>query len=115
MKQNVKRRYSCHELFGFDVMLDENLKPWIIEVNISPRLARTSQNCARYKCIYYILAVVFSLHSNSQLDVNIKGGMIKDLLNLAGYMIPDKHDVKDMIGHEPSYVIIAHIRFQIAR
>ena len=61
------------------------------------------------------LLLFFSLHSNSQLDVNIKGGMIKDLLNLAGYMIPDKHDVKDMIGHEPSYVIIAHIPFQFAR
>lgn len=33
----VRRPYSCHELFGFDIMLDENLKPWVLEVNISPR------------------------------------------------------------------------------
>nr|XP_006821072.1 PREDICTED: tubulin polyglutamylase TTLL4-like [Saccoglossus kowalevskii] len=70
VKSNVRRRYCCHELFGFDVMLDDNLKPWIIEVNISP-----------------------SLHSNSSLDVNIKGQMIKDLLNLAGFQLPDKRDI----------------------
>lgn len=37
VKLYVRRPYCCHELFGFDVMLDENLKPWILEVNISPR------------------------------------------------------------------------------
>jgi len=37
VKANVRRRYSCHELFGFDVLLDDKLKPWVIEVNISPR------------------------------------------------------------------------------
>lgn len=37
LKMYVRRPYSCHELFGFDIMLDENLKPWVLEVNISPR------------------------------------------------------------------------------
>ncbi|XP_010007970.1 PREDICTED: tubulin polyglutamylase TTLL4 [Nestor notabilis] len=65
VKMYVRRPYCCHELFGFDIMLDENLKPWILEVNISP-----------------------SLHTNSLLDVNIKGQMIRDLLNLAGFVLP---------------------------
>uniref|UniRef100_A0A8C5U291 Tubulin tyrosine ligase like 4 n=1 Tax=Malurus cyaneus samueli TaxID=2593467 RepID=A0A8C5U291_9PASS len=65
VKLYVRRPYCCHELFGFDIMLDENLKPWILEVNISP-----------------------SLHSNSPLDVSIKGQMVRDVLNLAGFVLP---------------------------
>lgn len=38
VKAHVRNRLSVHELFGFDVILDENLKPWVLEVNISPRL-----------------------------------------------------------------------------
>uniref|UniRef100_A0A4W6G2J0 Tubulin tyrosine ligase like 4 n=1 Tax=Lates calcarifer TaxID=8187 RepID=A0A4W6G2J0_LATCA len=67
LKMHVRTPYSCHELFGFDIMLDEKLKPWILEVNISP-----------------------SLHSNTALDVSIKGQMIRDLLNLAGFRIPQR-------------------------
>ncbi|NXD01650.1 TTLL4 polyglutamylase, partial [Certhia familiaris] len=70
VKMYVRRPYCCHELFGFDIMLDENLKPWILEVNISP-----------------------SLHSNSPLDVSIKGQMIRDLLNLAGFVLPSTDNV----------------------
>ncbi|XP_009882278.1 PREDICTED: tubulin polyglutamylase TTLL4 [Charadrius vociferus] len=70
VKMYVRRPYCCHELFGFDIMLDENLKPWILEVNISP-----------------------SLHSNSPLDVSIKGQMIRDVLNLAGFVLPSTDNV----------------------
>lgn len=69
VKMHVRSAYSCHELFGFDIMLDENLKPWVLEVNISP-----------------------SLHSNTPLDVSIKGQMIRDLLNLAGFVLPLRED-----------------------
>ncbi|KAG2459620.1 CNPD1 protein, partial [Polypterus senegalus] len=70
LKMHVRHPYCCHELFGFDIMLDENLKPWVLEVNISP-----------------------SLHSNSPLDIKIKGQMIRDLLNLAGFLLPQKEDL----------------------
>jgi len=29
----------CFEVLGFDVFLDENLKPWILEVNHEPSFA----------------------------------------------------------------------------
>ncbi|UYV61550.1 TTLL4 [Cordylochernes scorpioides] len=86
VKYNTKSRYSCFELFGFDILLDKNLRPWLLEVNISP-----------------------SLHSNSLLDTNIKvssalsftltdliwrrcvqGNLVKDMLNIAGYQVPNK-------------------------
>ena len=48
-KNNVVSNYCGYELFGFDVILDSQLKPWLLEVNITP-----------------------SLHSGSPLDVPFK-------------------------------------------
>lgn len=67
IKANCRRKSCCHELFGFDIMLDDRYHPWILEVNISP-----------------------SLHSNSPLDVAIKGQMVSDMFNIAGFQLPDK-------------------------
>jgi tubulin polyglutamylase TTLL4 len=75
VKSNLRRKQSVYELFGFDVILDQTLKPWIVEVNISP-----------------------SLHSASPLDVNVKGRMIADLFNLVGYRVPCPRDVKKSIN-----------------
>lgn len=62
--KSQERRNCCFELYGFDILIDENLKPWLIEVNVCP-----------------------SLSSSSPMDRKIKHTLITDLLNLIGIQV----------------------------
>uniref|UniRef100_A0A7M4YKR0 Tubulin polyglutamylase TTLL4 n=1 Tax=Anopheles funestus TaxID=62324 RepID=A0A7M4YKR0_ANOFN len=66
-KVNVGSKYNCYELFGIDVLLDSELVPWLLEVNISP-----------------------SLHSASSLDLCVKGPLVKALFNTVMYQVPPR-------------------------
>ena len=56
------------ELYGFDIMLDAQLRPWLIEVNTLP-----------------------SLESSSAFDYNVKTTVVTDLLNLAQLQLFDRN------------------------
>lgn len=61
MKQHQMFRLNCFEIFGFDILIDSELKPWILEVNLNP-----------------------SLSTDAPLDLKIKTSLITDALNLIG-------------------------------
>lgn len=65
--RSTKHRNVCFEIYGFDILLDSKLKPWLLEVNISP-----------------------SLSSSSPLDKKIKTMLICDTLNLVGISAYDR-------------------------
>ncbi|KAM3961183.1 uncharacterized protein ACR2FA_004735 [Aphomia sociella] len=78
-KANITSRYNCYELFGIDVLLDEDLKPWLLEVNISP-----------------------SLHSASPLDIHVKGPLVCTVLNIAQFQVPLKTNLEMLSKDKPS-------------
>ena len=52
---------SCFEILGFDIMIDEDLTPFLIEVNHAP-----------------------SFGTSSNVDLKVKGNLIRDTLNILG-------------------------------
>ena len=52
---------NCFELFGFDVLIDSDLSPWLLEVNLTPALG-----------------------CDSPLDQKIKANVVSDLFTLTG-------------------------------
>eukprot|EP01028_Stygiella_incarcerata_P011758 TRINITY_DN682_c0_g1_i1.p1 TRINITY_DN682_c0_g1~~TRINITY_DN682_c0_g1_i1.p1 ORF type:complete len:743 (-),score=169.19 TRINITY_DN682_c0_g1_i1:2257-4239(-) len=67
ISQTLQGRGTCFEMFGFDVIIDEKMKPWLLEVNILP-----------------------SLSCSSPLDRRIKTAMITDLFHLVGFVPIDR-------------------------
>uniref|UniRef100_A0A3P8R409 Tubulin--tyrosine ligase-like protein 5 n=1 Tax=Astatotilapia calliptera TaxID=8154 RepID=A0A3P8R409_ASTCA len=81
-KTFVPHKTNCFELYGFDVLIDSNLKPWLLEVNLSPSLA-----------------------CDAPLDLKIKASMIADMFSLVGECIrptstniSETEDLKDKRG-----------------
>merc|ERR1712080_606835 len=38
VKDKLERKFGCFELFGFDFLIDDNLNPYLIEINTNPAL-----------------------------------------------------------------------------
>lgn len=64
----------CFELFGFDILLDSDLRPWLLEVNVCP-----------------------SLSSGSKLDKQVKTALMCDLFTLVGATLPNEGHPADLL------------------
>ena len=61
MNRASKNRHLCFELYGFDVLLDEKLRPWLLECNVLP-----------------------SFSSSAKLDKIVKTTLLSDVFNTIG-------------------------------
>ena len=82
----TRNKNSCFEVFGFDILIDSDFKPWLLEVNVSP-----------------------SLSSSSPMDKYVKTMLLSDSFYLCGFNIFDrkqyekdnaKNDKRRLLGFE---------------
>lgn len=70
----VPKCENCFELYGFDILIDENLKPWLLEVNFSPALS--------FDC---------------QADLLVKKPLLHDLMKLLNFKEKDLERGGDLL------------------
>lgn len=74
--QNViMRDKHCFEMYGYDIMLDSNLKPWLLEVNASPSLTPSSKEDfeMKFRILNQLLDVVDMEGVRSYKEIQIGG------------------------------------------
>lgn len=63
----------CFEILGFDIILDQNLKPYILEVNHAP-----------------------SLNSDTKYDIKNKTDLLTGVFNLIGVSVDNRNEIMEM-------------------
>ncbi|KAK3255047.1 hypothetical protein CYMTET_35758, partial [Cymbomonas tetramitiformis] len=63
-RSSLRHKSRCFELLGFDVLLDDDLKPWLMEVNHSP-----------------------SFNTDTALDTEVKNAVLHDTIHSLGLSV----------------------------
>ena len=60
----------CYECYGYDIIVDNDLKPWLIEVNASPSLSSTTvaDRIMKYRLINDIIHGKFILIKSTHIN-----------------------------------------------
>ena len=89
----TKYKTTCFEIYGFDILIDQTFRPWLLEVNVSP-----------------------SLSSSSPMDKYIKTLLLSDTFYLVGFRLFDrkqlekekaKIDKQRLLGFESSNKVMS--------
>ncbi|KAL0583515.1 hypothetical protein ABG067_006539 [Albugo candida] len=78
-EDHIAHQVNSFDLYGFDILLDADLKPWLIEINASPSMAR-----------------------ENKLDVQVKDALMYDTIKLVNPLRFDRYRLVDILGRRLS-------------
>ncbi len=73
VRKLTDKRNNLFEMYGFDIILDSDLNPWLLEINLNP-----------------------SLNCDTELDIKIKTNLMTDILNIIG-LVPYSHKERRLL------------------
>lgn len=78
----------CFECYGYDIIIDADLRPWLIEVNASPSLSATttSDRAMKHQLINDIIDVVCPLDFGEMGAKGVRGGVSDKPTSLGGFI-----------------------------
>ncbi|KAL5007155.1 hypothetical protein ScPMuIL_015961 [Solemya velum] len=97
----VSNDRHCFECYGYDIIIDDNLKPWLIEVNASPSLTSTtsSDRIMKYKLINDVINIV--IPPGEPPDVRWSRVPSKDNLGSFDLLYDEELAQSDLSGMDP--------------
>jgi hypothetical protein len=76
-------KFECFDLLGMDLLIDSDLKVWLLEVNSTPDMTGSSRKC-------------WDIHET---DFHLKSNILADLFNILGFEVEDENvksvDIED--------------------
>ena len=100
----------CFELYGYDILIDQNLKPWLIEINSSPSLSTTTKGdfILKKRLINDVIDIVITdkwLDEKGKPGVSSFTGKSQGLFDLIydGTEIKEEKKTKEVFGVKGRY------------
>ncbi|KAL0212315.1 hypothetical protein RCL1_005941 [Eukaryota sp. TZLM3-RCL] len=85
----------CFECYGYDIIIDDNLRPWLIEVNASPSLSVTTDSDRAMK-VQVISDVMNIVAPNSVVNAKVKSSVTPEDVDLGGFSVLVNDQAKEM-------------------
>ena len=80
----------CFEMYGYDILIDSNLKPWLIEINASPSLSATTDSD---RILKQELMAEYQIHETDTGSADLQVAMLTARINqLTTHLKSNKKD-----------------------
>lgn len=96
-KDHFQKVNKSFEIFGYDIMIDSNLKPWLMEINLSPSLSLESVMDIKLKI--KLITEMFNMYGFRKLTT---ATLIEDKKQEASESKPDEPDEEDKGDAHPA-------------